>query len=77
MRDQYTESIFADGLDEAIIGVDINSERIIYSVSKVLKILMDRDGMSYDDALEFFEYNIANAHVGDKMPIWSAVVLTF
>ena len=37
--------IKADGLDSAIIGVDEIGMRLIYSQSKVMKILIDRDGM--------------------------------
>jgi len=63
-----TEFLIADGFDEAIIGVDTKSERLIYSVSKCLTILC-RD-MSEEDALEYFEYNVSGAYMGDKTPIW-------
>ena len=54
--------IRADGLDEAIIGVDEVSLRLIYSQRKVKEILM-RDGMSDEEAHEFYEYNIHSAYV--------------
>jgi hypothetical protein len=57
-----TEFLIADGFDEAIIGVDTKSERLIYSVSKCLTILC-RD-MSEEDALEYFEYNVSGAYKG-------------
>lgn len=60
----------ADGLEDACIGIDAREGKLVYSVTKVLDILQERDGMSYDDALEFFEYNIACAYVGDKTPIF-------
>ncbi len=63
-----TKFLIADGFDEAIIGVDTKSERLIYSVSKCLTILC-RD-MSEEDALEYFEYNVSGAYMGDKTPIW-------
>jgi hypothetical protein len=31
---------------------------------------MERDGMSYEDATEFFEFNIAGSYVGEATPIW-------
>lgn len=67
----YTENQFvrADGLDEAIIGVDEVSLRLIYSQRKVKEILM-RDGMSDEEAHEFYEYNIHSAYVGEGTPIW-------
>ena len=31
---------------------------------------MQRDGMTYDDAEEYFEYNVTGAFVGDRMPVF-------
>lgn len=69
--EQYYEEEFliADGFDDAILGVEENSMRIIYSVSKCLEILQQED-MSYEDAMEHFTYNVSGAYVGDKTPIW-------
>jgi len=69
--EQYYEEEFliADGFDDAILGVEENSMRIIYSVSKCLEILQKED-MSYEDAIEHFTYNVSGAYVGDKTPIW-------
>ena len=67
----YPENQFvrADGLDDAIIGVDEISLRLIYSQRKVKEILM-RDGMSDEEAHEFYEYNIHSAYVGEGTQIW-------
>lgn len=69
--EQYYEEEFliADGFDDAILGVEENSMRIIYSVSKCVEILQKED-MSYEDAMEHFTYNVSGAYVGDKTPIW-------
>jgi hypothetical protein len=68
--DCYNEEEFliADGFDEAIIGVEESSMRLIYSVSKCLEIL-ERD-MSEEDAIEYFNFNVLGAYVGEKTPIW-------
>ena len=58
----------ADGFDEAIIGIETDSMRLIYSVSKCIDILC-RD-MSEEDALEHFDYNISGSYVGEQTPIW-------
>lgn len=42
--------------DEAIIGIDSN-ERVVYDFDKMAECLMKEDGMSYEDAIEFIEYN--------------------
>ena len=58
----------ADGFDEAIIGVDDTTMRLIYSVSKCIEILM-RD-MSEEDALEHFSFNVSGSYMGEQTPIW-------
>lgn len=60
--------LFADGFDDAIIGICPNSLRIIYSRSKVIDILSQ--DMSTEDALDYAEYNTFNTYVGEKTPIW-------
>ena len=62
--------LLATGLNEAIIGIDRPSERIIYSVKKIITILMTRDGMTEEDALEHYDYNIEGGYVGEQTPIW-------
>ncbi len=62
------EFLKADGFDEAIIGVEENEMRLIYSVSKCLYILEQH--MTELDAMEYFTFNISGAYVGDKTPIW-------
>jgi hypothetical protein len=58
----------ADGFDEAIIGIETNEMRLIYSVSKCIQILC-RD-MDEEEAVEFFDFNVRGSYVGDKTPIW-------
>jgi hypothetical protein len=59
--------------DAAILGV---AERIgmspivAYDTAKILDILCERDGMEGDEALEYFEFNIAGAYVGERTPIF-------
>ena len=69
--EMYSDESFltADGFDEAIIGVDESSMRLIYSVTKCLEILQAQ-GMDETDALEYFSYNVSGAYMGEKTPIW-------
>lgn len=65
----YPDDTFkiADGFDDAIIGVDDNNLKIVYDIDKVIDILI-KDGMTDDEAIEFYEYNIAGSYVGDNTP---------
>ncbi len=68
--ENYYEEDFlkADGFDDAVIGVEESTMRLIYSVSKCLDIL--QKDMSEIYALEYFTYNVSGSYVGDKTPIW-------
>ena len=64
------ECMVADGFDEAVIGIVYGAQpKAVYSVRKIIDILMGED-MSYEDAIEHFEYNIAGSYVGEKTPIY-------
>jgi hypothetical protein len=67
-----SEALIANGFDEAIIGLgrQFNSEVVVYDEDKCLQILMDRDGMDYEEAQEFFEFNVVGAYVGKHTPIY-------
>ena len=61
----------ADGLDRAIMGTVVSfgrRETVLYSVSQIIDILMERDNMTPDAALEFFEHNILGSYNGEGMP---------
>ena len=65
------EILFADGYDSAIEGVvwDGKRTRVVYRTESILSILMDQ-GMSYDEASEFFDFNVAGAHMGVYTPLY-------
>tara|TARA_R100001443_G_scaffold106182_1_gene115505 strand:- start:287 stop:544 length:258 start_codon:yes stop_codon:yes gene_type:complete len=64
--------IVADGFEDALIGVgqQFNKALAVYDRQKCIEILMERDGMSDEEAVEFFEYNVTGAWVGEYTPIF-------
>ena len=53
-----SEILFCDGFDEAIIGVAErigNNPIVAYDTEKIIEILVEKDGMSYEEALEYFD----------------------
>lgn len=73
MCDRYgDELLFADGYDNAIIGVCAghDSGRVVYCVSKMVECCVQEMGMSYEDAWEWLEYNTFGAYVGKQTPIY-------
>ena len=60
----------ADGFDNAVIGIDITTMRLIYSKLQCIEVLILEEDLSYEEALEYLEYNTFNAYVGEQTPIW-------
>lgn len=67
------DTLIADGFDDAIAGVVFEPKRVLYDTTKVVKILMERHGMSGDEAEEYFEFNVECAYMGPKTPVFAAV----
>jgi hypothetical protein len=63
--------LLADGLESAFMGIgrQFTHPVAIYSYKKTIKILM-RQGMDREGAIEYFDYNIAGAFVGDQTPVF-------
>tara|TARA_B000000609_G_C23969874_1_gene238682 strand:- start:138 stop:449 length:312 start_codon:yes stop_codon:yes gene_type:complete len=69
IKELNPESVVLDGLDNAIEGYDKDG-RIIYSVYNIIETLMERDGMTYEEAVEFYDFNIEGAYMGEYTPIF-------
>lgn len=65
-------ALLMDGFDEACIGFSrrINEPLLaVYDYDKMVAVLMERDGMDYDEASEYIDYNCVGAWVGERTPI--------
>tara|TARA_R100001015_G_C4457757_1_gene45708 strand:+ start:66 stop:317 length:252 start_codon:yes stop_codon:yes gene_type:complete len=61
-----------DGYDDCIIGVGTRcgmTDVFIYDKHKMITKLVRKDDMTYDEALEFIDFNIAGAFIGKDTPI--------
>jgi len=67
---EFTEILFADGYDEAILGFARQFDKtfVVYDYRKVMQIL-ERD-MDPEEAEEFFQFNMLGAWVGDATPAY-------
>lgn len=79
LKEMIKNAIIIDGyeFDEAIIGVveDNSGIKVLYSKEKVLSVLCN-NGMTYDDALDFYEFNILGAYMGESTPVFLVTSLT-
>tara|TARA_R100001530_G_scaffold76623_2_gene53810 strand:- start:188 stop:448 length:261 start_codon:yes stop_codon:yes gene_type:complete len=77
VKDNYPDVLIADGFDDAIIGIaeryGMNSV-VLYDKNKCVKIMQDRDGMTEEEAIEFFNYNIVGAYMGEHTPCFAEVL---
>jgi len=62
--------LLADGFEDAFVGVarQFNKCVAVYDHKKCIKILIDRDGMTPDEAEEYFEFNVIGSYVGELTP---------
>lgn len=77
IREELTDNfggdiLFADGYDDAIIGVCIgcDSGRVVYDAEKMVDICAKDLETDHIEALEFLEFNTFCAYVGDNTPIY-------
>ena len=59
-------------LDEAFIGIATTfgeKIRAVYDISKVIDLLQ-RQGMTYEEAEEYFDYKIVGSYEGEQAPIF-------
>ena len=73
MKEEEEDFLFADGFDEAILGVGRRAtqpEVVAYDYEKCVQILVERDEMTEEDAREFMEFNVVGAFVGERTPVF-------
>ena len=70
--DDEPNLMFADGFDEAIAGVVWDGERtrVVYDTELILELLMGRSEMTYEEAVEYFDFNIAGSYMGEYTPFY-------
>lgn len=67
------EALTADGFDDAYIGYTAGAFApavAVYDYEKCVKVLMDRDGMSHEEATEYLDFNTVGAYVGQHGPLY-------
>lgn len=68
------DAIMWDDLDDAIVGLTTNGV-VVYDVNKIQEVLYagwkkdPTDDVTMDDVIDYVEYNILCAYVGDFTPI--------
>jgi hypothetical protein len=71
LKEREESAVFADGLEEAFIGIgyQFNTPIAIYSKKKAIQYFMEQ-GMDEEGAYEYFDYNVIGSYVGGQTPIF-------
>lgn len=74
------DALLADGLEGALVGYTVNHHHAhvaVYDADKCVRVLVDRDGMTHEEAEEaeeFIEFNTFSAYVGPNGPIYARLL---
>jgi hypothetical protein len=63
-------AVLLDGLDDAIVGVVSRlwgDPCVAYDEEKILEAMV-KGGMTMEEAIEFFDYKVAGAWMGERTP---------
>lgn len=63
--------LLMDGFENAFLGyaIRMSGDVAIYDHERMIKVLMLRDRMSAEEAIEFIEYNCQGAWCGEQTPL--------
>jgi len=76
ISENYPDCLICDGFDDAIMGI---VERygmnpvVLYNKNKCLKTLQEREGMTEEEAIEYYYYNIVGAYMGEHTPCFAEI----
>ena len=77
INEGYPDVLIADGFDKAIMGIVERSGMnpvVLYNKNKCIDIMIKRDGMTEEEAIEFYYYNIVGSHMGDYTPCFAEIL---
>ena len=63
--------LLADGFEDAFLGIVEGMGSVpkaCYDENKCLDILMERDGMDFEEAIDYFRFNVTGGYVGEHTP---------
>jgi hypothetical protein len=67
------DALLADGFEDALLGVAERCSQpvlAVYDTARCLQILQRRDGMTAEEAAEFFSFNTLGAWAGPHSPLY-------
>lgn len=65
--------VLADGFDDALLGVGgvfTDPPVAVYDSTRCIRILMEKENLTESDAIEYFEFYVKGAYIGERTPIF-------
>ena len=72
LTQENEEALTPDGFEKCLVGICYQVGRppvACYDYEKCIKKLM-KDGMSHEEAVEYFEFNTLGSYVGENTPVF-------
>jgi hypothetical protein len=68
--------VLADGQEHAFLGIanTPNGYIAVYSIDEIINKYMTEDLMDYETAEEFVQFNVLQAYVGERTPIFLDII---
>ena len=73
IKEVNPEALLANGFEDAIIGMCErfgNEPVVAYDKDKCIEILVNSGEMSYEEAIEYFYFNVIGAYMGEGTPVY-------
>ena len=73
LEEENPDALLADGFERAFIGIHRRFSLpplAAYSYEGCILILMERDNMTHEGAVEFFDFNVIGAWMGEGTPVF-------
>ena len=77
INESYPDVLIADGFDKAIMGIVERSGMnpvVLYNKNKCIDIMIKRDKMTEEEAIEFYYYNVVGSHMGEYTPCFAEIL---
>ena len=75
LMEEFEGALMATGFEEALIGFgyQFNKTLAVYDRDKCINILI-ATGMDYEEAVEYFEFNVVGSYVGETTPVFISLI---
>ena len=67
----FPDALICTGHDNAIIGTV--GDKVLYDQDIIIQNL-ENDGMTHEEAVEYFYFNIEGSYMGEKTPIYASLI---